>query len=374
MFYRKSGGTAEFEFTHFVPYGTECFLIYIERNFEMREKLEEIKKNALDVLQKATDIDALEEARIKFLGKKGELTAVLKGMGQLSKEERPQIGALANEIRGVIENHIDTKKAEFSEKLEEIKLKSEVIDVTMPGKAQKTGKLHPLTKVMNNIKDTFIGMGFEIAEGPEVELDYYNFEALNIPPNHPARDTQDTFYINENTVLRTQTSPIQVRVMEKKKPPIRIIAPGRVYRSDAVDATHSPVFHQIEGLVVDKGVTMADLKGTLEMFIHRLYGENTKVRFRPHHFPFTEPSAEVDVSCFACGGKGCSVCKHVGWIEVMPGGSPHPNVLRAAGLDPDEYTGFYVNIGLDRLVMMRYGVDDVRLFHSGDLRFLRQFR
>ena len=254
----------------------------------MREKLEEIKKNALDVLQKATDIDALEEARIKFLGKKGELTAVLKGMGQLSKEERPQIGALANEIRGVIENHIDTKKAEISEKLEEIKLKSEVIDVTMPGKAQKTGKLHPLTKVMNNIKDTFIGMGFEIAEGPEVELDYYNFEALNIPPNHPARDTQDTFYINENTVLRTQTSPIQVRVMEKKKPPIRIIAPGRVYRSDAVDATHSPVFHQIEGLVVDKGVTMADLKGTLEMFIHRLYGENTKVRFRPHHFPFTD--------------------------------------------------------------------------------------
>lgn len=230
----------------------------------MREKLEEIKKNALDVLQKATDIDALEEARIKFLGKKGELTAVLKGMGQLSKEERPQIGALANEIRGVIENHIDTKKAEISEKLEEIKLKSEVIDVTMPGKAQKTGKLHPLTKVMNNIKDTFIGMGFEIAEGPEVELDYYNFEALNIPPNHPARDTQDTFYINENTVLRTQTSPIQVRVMEKKKPPIRIIAPGRVYRSDAVDATHSPVFHQIEGLVVDKGVTMADLRVLLK--------------------------------------------------------------------------------------------------------------
>ena len=265
----------------------------------MREKLEEIKKNALDVLQKATDIDALEEARIKFLGKKGELTAVLKGMGQLSKEERPQIGALANEIRGVIENHIDTKKAEFSEKLEEIKLKSEVIDVTMPGKAQKTGKLHPLTKVMNNIKDTFIGMGFEIAEGPEVELDYYNFEALNIPPNHPARDTQDTFYINENTVLRTQTSPIQVRVMEKKKPPIRIIAPGRVYRSDAVDATHSPVFHQIEGLVVDKGVTMADLKGTLEMFIHRLYGENTKVRFRPHHFPFTEPKLTFRVSLVA---------------------------------------------------------------------------
>ena len=243
----------------------------------MREKLEEIKKNALDVLQKATDIDALEEARIKFLGKKGELTAVLKGMGQLSKEERPQIGALANEIRGVIENHIDTKKAEISEKLEEIKLKSEVIDVTMPGKAQKTGKLHPLTKVMNNIKDTFIGMGFEIAEGPEVELDYYNFEALNIPPNHPARDTQDTFYINENTVLRTQTSPIQVRVMEKKKPPIRIIAPGRVYRSDAVDATHSPVFHQIEGLVVD---TAKIQKYVSDLTISRLQSRQPKLTFR----------------------------------------------------------------------------------------------
>ena len=339
----------------------------------MREKLEEIKKNALDVLQKATDIDALEEARIKFLGKKGELTAVLKGMGQLSKEERPQIGALANEILGVIENHIDTKKAEISEKLEEIKLKSEVIDVTMPGKAQKTGKLHPLTKVMNNIKDTFIGMGFEIAEGPEVELDYYNFEALNSPPNHPARDTQDTFYINENTVLRTQTSPIQVRVMEKKKPPIRIIAPGRVYRSDAVDATHSPVFHQIEGLVVDKGVTMADLKGTLEMFIHRLYGENTKVRFRPHHFPFTEPSAEVDVSCFACGGKGCSVCKGEGWIEVLGCGMVHPKVLANCGIDPEVYSGFAFGIGLERIAMGKYDINDLRLFFENDLRFLDQF-
>ena len=253
-------------------------------------------------------------------------------MGQLSKEERPQIGALANEIRGVIENHIDTKKAEISEKLEEIKLKSEVIDVTMPGKAQKTGKLHPLTKVMNNIKDTFIGMGFEIAEGPEVELDYYNFEALNIPPNHPARDTQDTFYINENTVLRTQTSPIQVRVMEKKKPPIRIIAPGRVYRSDAVDATHSPVFHQIEGLVVDKGVTMADLKGTLEMFIHRLYGENTKVRFRLtiSRLQSRQPKLTFRVSLAAV--KAAAYVK-ASWIEVLGCGMVHPKVLANCGID-----------------------------------------
>ena len=265
----------------------------------MKEKLEQIKASALDVLKNASDLAALEEARIKFLGKKGEMTAVMKEMRSLTAEERPVIGALANEIRSSIENHIDTKKAEIAAKLEEEKLKDEVIDVTMPGRTQKTGKLHPLTKVMNNIKDTFIGMGFEIAEGPEVELDYYNFEALNIPPNHPARDTQDTFYVEDNIVLRTQTSGMQVRVMEKKKPPIRMIAPGKVYRSDALDATHSPVFHQIEGLVVDKGVTMADLKGTIAAFLKELYGEKTKVRFRPHHFPFTEPSAEADISCFA---------------------------------------------------------------------------
>ena len=339
----------------------------------MREKLEEIKKNALDVLQKATDIDALEEARIKFLGKKGELTAVLKGMGQLSKEERPQIGALANEIRGVIENHIDTKKAEISEKLEEIKLKSEVIDVTMPGKAQKTGKLHPLTKVMNNIKDTFIGMGFEIAEGPEVELDYYNFEALNLPPNHPARDTQDTFYITDNILLRTQTSSVQVHVMENQKPPIRIISPGRVYRSDAVDATHSPLFHQIEGLVVDKGVTMADLKGTLELLMKRLYGDDCKIRLRPHHFPFTEPSAEVDVMCFNCHGEGCRICKGEGYIELLGAGMVHPKVLEGCGIDSEIYSGFAFGLGLERIVMRRYNISDMRLMYENDLRFLDQF-
>ncbi|MBQ9600006.1 MAG: phenylalanine--tRNA ligase subunit alpha [Clostridia bacterium] len=339
----------------------------------MKQKLEEIKAAAISVLQSASDIDALEEARIKFLGKKGELTAVLKGMGALSAEERPKIGALANEIRALLEGQIESKKAEIAAKLEEAKLAAEVIDVTMPGRSQERGELHPLTKVMNNIKDTFIGMGFEIADGPEVELDYYNFEALNIPPNHPARDTQDTFYISDNVVLRTQTSGMQVRVMEKTKPPIRIIAPGKVYRSDAVDATHSPVFHQSEGLVVDKGVTMADLKGTLEMFIHRLYGNETKVRFRPHHFPFTEPSAELDISCFKCGGKGCGMCKGEGWIEILGCGMVHPKVLANCGIDPEVYSGFAFGIGLERIAMGKYDINDLRLFFENDLRFLKQF-
>lgn len=339
----------------------------------MKEKLEEIKASAMDVLKKASDMDALEEARIRFLGKKGELTALLKGMGKLTAEERPKIGALANEIRSAIENHIDTKKAEIASVLEEAKLKAEVVDVTMPGRMQVQGEIHPLTKVMNNIKDTFIGMGFEIADGPEVELDYYNFEALNIPANHPARDTQDTFYITDNTVLRTQTSGIQVRVMEKTKPPIRIIAPGKVYRSDALDATHSPVFHQIEGLVVDKGVTMADLKGTIETFLKELYGESTKVRFRPHHFPFTEPSAEADISCFACGGKGCSMCKGEGWIEILGCGMVHPKVLTNCGIDPEVYSGFAFGMGLERVAMGKYDINDIRLFFENDLRFLGQF-
>ena len=339
----------------------------------MKEKLEQIRQTAISVLEKAEDINALEEARIKFLGKKGEMTAAMKEMRNLSAEERPVIGALANEIRANIEKHIDEKKSELQAKLEEIKLKAEVIDVTMPGRAQSVGKLHPLTKVMNNIKDTFIGMGFEIADGPEVELDYYNFEALNIPKNHPARDTQDTFYVTDNIVLRTQTSGMQVRVMEKQKPPIRIIAPGKVYRSDAVDATHSPVFHQIEGLVVDKGVTMADLKGTLEVFLKRLYGEKTRVRFRPHHFPFTEPSAEADISCFRCGGEGCPVCKGEGWIEIFGCGMVHPKVLANCGIDPEVYSGFAFGVGLERIAMGKYGINDLRLFYENDQRFLDQF-
>lgn len=339
----------------------------------MKQKLQEIKTTVEKLLSEASDLNSLEEIRIKYLGKKGELTAVLKGMGTLSAEERPIIGALANEIRDFLGAEIDTKKAELEQKLQDEKLKDEVLDVTMPGKSQEIGNLHPLTKVLNEFKDIFIGLGFEVAEGPEVEFDYYNFEALNIPKNHPARDTQDTFYIEDNIVLRTQTSPIQVRVMEKQKPPIRIIAPGTVYRSDAVDATHSPVFNQIEGLVVDKGITMADLKGTLEACMKSLYGEDTKVRFRPHHFPFTEPSAELDVACFVCGGEGCRVCKGEGWIEVLGCGMVHPKVLKNCGIDPEIYSGFAFGIGLERIVMRKYGIDDLRLFFENDVKFLKQF-
>ena len=339
----------------------------------MKQQLELIKKAAEEQLQNAETIEALEEARIKYLGKKGELTSILKGMGGLSAEERPVIGALANEVREFLTNAIDSKKAEMEQKLQDEKLKKEVIDITMPGKRSKVGNLHPLTKVLDEFKDTVIGMGFEIAEGPDVETDYYNFEALNIPKNHPARDTQDSFYVEDSIVLRTQTSPMQIRVMENKKPPIRIIAPGRVYRSDAMDATHSPIFHQIEGLVVDKGITMADLKGTLEALIKSIYGDRAVCRFRPHHFPFTEPSVETDVQCFNCGGKGCSMCKGEGWIEILGGGMVHPKVLANCGIDPEVYSGFAFGIGLERLVMGRYDINDIRLFYENDVRFLKQF-
>lgn len=339
----------------------------------MKQKIQEIKSTVEEQLLKADSLEALENLRIKFLGKKGELTAVLKGMGKLSSEERPVIGALANEVRAFLEKEIETKKSELNKKIQEAKLKTEIIDVTLPGRKSEPGGLHPLTTVLDDIKSIFIGMGFQIAEGPEVEYDYYNFEALNIPKNHPARDTQDTFYISDNIVLRSQTSPMQIRVMENQKPPIRILAPGRVYRSDAVDATHSPVFHQIEGLVVDKGVTMADLKGTLEMFVKQLYGEKTRVRFRPHHFQFTEPSAEMDMSCFACGGEGCRVCKGEGWIEILGCGMVHPKVLANCGIDPEVYSGFAFGMGLERITMGRYNIDDLRLFFENDLRFLKQF-
>ena len=339
----------------------------------MREQLEQIKIAAEAQLKTAETIEALEEARIKYLGKKGELTGILKGMGALSAEERPVIGALANEVREFLTNAIDTKKAEMEAKLQDEKLAKEVIDITMPGKRSKVGNLHPLTKVLDEFKDTVIGLGFSIAEGPDVETDYYNFEALNIPKNHPARDTQDSFYVEDNIVLRTQTSPMQIRVMENKKPPIRIIAPGRVYRSDAMDATHSPIFHQIEGLVVDKGITMADLKGTLEALIKSIYGDKAVCRFRPHHFPFTEPSVETDVQCFNCGGKGCSMCKGEGWIEILGGGMVHPKVLANCGIDPEVYSGFAFGIGLERLVMGRFDINDIRLFYENDVRFLKQF-
>lgn len=339
----------------------------------MKTQLEQIRQAAKEVLETFETKEQIEEARIKYLGKKGELTAILKQMGKLSAEERPVIGQLANEIRADIEATIAKKSAEIKEKELERKLKEETIDVTMPGKEALVGHKHPLSIVLDEIKEIFMGMGFDVAEGPEVEYDYYNFEALNIPPDHPARDTQDTFYIDDNIVLRTQTSPVQIRFMENNKPPFRMIAPGRVFRSDAVDATHSPLFHQIEGLVVDKGVTMADLKGTLEAFAKRLYGEDTKIRLRPHHFPFTEPSCEIDVSCFKCGGKGCPMCKGEGWIEILGGGMVHPKVLKNGGIDPEEYSGFAFGIGLERLVMFRFNIDDMRLLYENDLRFLEQF-
>jgi phenylalanyl-tRNA synthetase alpha chain len=339
----------------------------------MKDALINIQMRAKEEIATIATSKELDELRIKYLGKKGELTAILKGMGSLSQEERPIIGQVANEVREEIECLIKISLESISKKELESKLNDDKIDVTMPSKTLETGSLHPLTKVLNELYDIFIGMGFTIADGPEVELDYYNFEALNIPKDHPARDTQDTFYVNDNTVLRTQTSPVQIRTMENKKPPIRIIAPGRVYRSDAVDATHSPVFYQVEGLVVDKGITMAHLKGTLEAFLKKLYGENIKVRFRPHHFPFTEPSAEVDVSCFVCDGSGCKVCKGEGFIEILGAGMVHPKVLEVCGVDPEEYSGFAFGIGLERIVMGKYDIDDLRLFYENDLRFLKQF-
>lgn len=339
----------------------------------MKEKLSAIKESAAAELRSAADIKELEAVRVKYLGKKGGLTAVLRGMGALVPEERPRIGQIANEVRAQLENMLTERKAFLEDSEKRKRLSSEKIDVTLPGKRAGIARRHPLSQVLSEVNDIFLGMGFTIAEGPDIEYDYYNFEALNIPANHPARDTQDTFYITDNILLRTQTSPVQVRVMEKQKPPIRIVAPGRVFRSDTVDATHSPVFHQIEGLVVDRGVTMGDLKGMLEIFVKKLYGENVSVRFRPHHFPFTEPSAEVDISCFVCGGKGCRVCKDEGWIEILGAGMVHPWVLSNCGIDPDVYSGFAFGIGLERIVMGRYGIDDMRLFFENDVRFLKQF-
>ncbi len=339
----------------------------------MKTQLEQIRAQAAEELHAAADLKQVDDLRVRYLGKKGELTAILKQMGKLSAEERPVMGQLANEVRAAIEEKIAQRQQELKAAALEQQLITEKIDVTMPGVKPALGKQHPLSLVLDELKEIFLGMGFEVASGPEVEYDYYNFEALNIPKDHPARDTQDTFYINDNILLRTQTSPVQIRVMENKKPPVRMISPGRVYRSDAVDATHSPLFHQIEGLVVDKGITMADLKGTLEMFAKKLYGDDIKVRFRPHHFPFTEPSAEMDAMCFACHGEGCRLCKGEGWIEILGAGMVHPKVLQNCGIDPEEYSGFAFGIGLERIVMRRYNIDDLRLFYENDLRFLNQF-
>lgn len=339
----------------------------------MKEKLESLKVKALEKLQAAKSAQELEQLRVTYLGKKSELATALKGMALLSPEERPVMGQFANSIRAEIETALENAKAKIGEIEMLAKLDNEKLDISLPSKKSTIGKVHPLTKVQSEMEDIFLGMGFSIAEGPEVETDYYNFTALNTPEFHPARDVQDTFYITEKILLRSQTSTVQVHAMENSKPPIRIISPGRVYRSDAVDGTHSPMFHQIEGLVIDKGITMGDLKGTLLLFAKQMFGEKTEIRFRPHHFPFTEPSCEVDVSCFVCGGKGCSLCKGEGWIEILGAGMVHPNVLRMSGIDPEEYTGFAFGMGVERIVMTKFGISDMRLLYENDIRFLSQF-
>lgn len=339
----------------------------------MKEQLEKIKSEALAKIDASDALEKLNEIRVAYLGKKGELTTVLKSMKDVAPEERPKVGQMVNEVRALIEERLEEMKTALARKAREEQMKREVIDVTLPAKKANTGHKHPNTIALEEVERIFVGMGYEVVEGPEVEYDLYNFEKLNIPKGHPARDEQDTFYINDSILLRSQTSPVQARVMEKQKPPIRMIAPGRVFRSDEVDATHSPSFHQIEGLVIDKHITFADLKGTLAEFARELFGEDTKVKFRPHHFPFTEPSAEVDVSCFKCGGKGCRFCKGSGWIEILGCGMVHPHVLEMCGIDPEEYTGFAFGVGLERIALLKYEIDDMRLLYENDIRFLKQF-
>ena len=339
----------------------------------MKEEIAKISENSKNEIADCIDLKQLSDLKVKYLGKKGELTVVLRGMGKLSPEERPVIGSLVNQVRDELEELFDKKEKELKREELEKRLKTENIDVTEPSKKIDLGSLHPITQIIQEAEEIFLGMGYEIADGPEVEKAIYNFDKLNTPPDHPARDVQDTFYVTDDIVLRSQTSPVQARVMETHKPPIKIICPGKVYRSDSIDATHSPVFHQVEGLVVDKNISMTDLKGTLEMFAKKCLGEKTKLKFRPHHFPFTEPSAEVDVSCFVCGGKGCRVCKGEGWIELLGCGMVHPNVLRNCGIDPEEYSGFAFGFGVERIAMAKFGIEDMRLLFENDVRFLKQF-
>ena len=345
----------------------------------MKDKLQAIREEALKQIRESNRLDKLNEVRVSILGKKGELTAVLKGMKNVDPKERPFVGQMVNETREAIEEFLEETKKKLEEKAREEKMKQEVIDVTLPAKKINVGHRHPNTIALEEVERIFVGMGYEVVEGPEIEYDLYNFEKLNIPANHPAKDEQDTFYINKDIVLRTQTSPVQARIMEQGKLPIRMIAPGRVFRSDEVDATHSPSFHQIEGLVVDKNITFADLKGTLEEFAKQLFGPETKTKFRPHHFPFTEPSAEVDVSCFKCGGSGeieghsCRFCKGSGWIEILGCGMVHPHVFEMCGIDPEEYTGFAFGVGLERIALLKYEIDDMRELYKNDIRFLKQF-
>ena len=339
----------------------------------MKEKLAKIREEILKQIDASENLDKLNEVRVSALGKKGALTELLKSMKEVAPQDRPKVGQMVNEVRAEIETALETEKAKLEDRVLEARLKNEVIDVTLPAKKNSVGHRHPNTIALEEVERIFVGMGYEVVRGPEVEKDYYNFEALNIPKDHPARDEQDTFYINDEIVLRTQTSPVQVRTMEQGKLPIRMIAPGRVFRSDEVDATHSPSFHQIEGLVIDKNITFADLKGTLQEFAQELFGPETKTKFRPHHFPFTEPSAEVDVSCFKCGGKGCRFCKGSGWIEILGCGMVHPNVLSMCGIDPEEYTGFAFGVGLERIALLKYEIDDMRLLYENDIRFIKQF-
>lgn len=339
----------------------------------MKAKLDQIREQALAQIKNCENMDKLNEIRVSILGKKGELTSVLKSMKDVAPEDRPKVGQWVNETRQEIETVMDEAKSRMEKAVREAKMKAEVIDVTLPAKKAEIGHRHPNTIALEEVERIFIGMGYEVVEGPEVEKDYYNFEALNIPADHPAKDEQDTFYITGDILLRTQTSSTQVHEMEKGKLPIRMIAPGRVFRADEVDATHSPSFHQIEGLVIDKHITFADLKGTLAEFAKELFGEDTKVKFRPHHFPFTEPSAEVDVTCFKCGGSGCRFCKGTGWIEILGCGMVHPHVLEMCGIDPEEYTGFAFGVGLERIALLKYEIDDMRLLYENDTRFLKQF-
>lgn len=339
----------------------------------MREQLEKIREEALNQIEASEALEKLNEIRVAYLGKKGELTNLLKGMKNVAPEDRPKVGQMVNEVREQLENRLEEAKTALARKTREEQLKREVIDVTLPAQKNKVGHSHPNTIALEEVERIFVGMGYEVVEGPEVEYDRYNFEKLNIPKGHPARDEQDTFYINDTILLRSQTSPVQVRTMEKGQLPIRMIAPGRVFRSDEVDATHSPSFHQIEGLVIDKNITFADLKGTLAEFAKELFGPETKVKFRPHHFPFTEPSAEVDVTCFKCGGKGCRFCKGSGWIEILGCGMVHPHVLEMCNIDPEEYSGFAFGVGLERIALLKYEIDDMRLLYENDIRFLKQF-
>ena len=339
----------------------------------MKEKLEAIVKKAMASMNTANSLDALNEVRVDVLGKKGQLTAVLKGMKDVAPEVRPKVGQMVNDARSSIEKTLEEVKEKLERVHMEQKLAREVIDVTLPAKKAEVGHRHPNTIALEEVERIFIGMGYEVVQGPEVEYDLYNFEKLNIPANHPAKDEQDTFYITKDIVLRTQTSPCQARVMEQGRLPIRMLSPGRVFRSDEVDATHSPSFHQVEGLVVDKHITFADLKGTLAQFARELFGPETKTKFRPHHFPFTEPSAEMDVSCFKCGGKGCRFCKGSGWIEILGCGMVHPHVFEMCGIDPEKYTGFAFGVGLERIALLKYEIDDMRLLYENDYRFLKQF-